>query len=858
MKRLLSGTLLCLVSVASVCLRWSPVEAIMPPEVSFQGFIQDASGPVNGDVEMTFALYECLSAVTCPTPVWEETQTLQVVSGVYSALLGSVNPFGADPDLQPNTEYWLGVRVGTEPELTPRQKVTSVFFAFMADSANQAGAADFAHDADMLDSIDSSEFQRVTTGPCGPFSFLKEILADGTIVCEGETDPQVNELAKTALVPCADGQVVKRSGTSWICSDEIDPTVNPLGQATLTCNAEWVPKWNGSQWVCAPDEQGTGEVPVPFVLTETSVDALIQGVNTGTGSGVYGQNSVNNNSGFLGTSQYGVEGRATGSTGMAVRGEHLTSGNVGYLGGNGSAVHGTHDVSGNIGFLGSNTYGVAGLSTNGSGYGVMGYTDAAGDFAGVHGDNGGSGPGVRGTSSGGYGLYGRSTSAPAVYGEQTNTNNVGQLASSSYGVLGVNGTSQNSGYLGGSTAGARGRNFSTGNEGRLGTDVNGVYGIAGIGVGVRGEQSSFGNYGILGANFVGAYGYHNGTGNDGSLGTSDAGVSGESADGYGVKGTSSTGTGVYGQSTNGYGVHAGSTNSSGLYVEGYAAGVGGSAAYVMSGATGGIAATLENNSTDVTMVLFQRGAGPLLRAFRGEISGPGVVAEIGGDSGVYGHSDSQIGVKGQSIDSSGVEGHTIYGNGVEGHTISGHGVRGETVSGVGVFGMSSPTGYAGWFDGRVMVAGRQTVQVLEVLGGADLSEKFEIKPAGMQSTPEAGMVVSIDPAAPGELVVSAEEYDRKVAGIISGAGNVRPGMLMGQQGTAADGESPVALTGRVYVLADASYGEIAPGDLLTSSNTLGHAMKVTDYDRAQGAIIGKAMGKLSNGKGLVLVLVSLQ
>ena len=81
---------------------------------------------------------------------------------------------------------------------------------------------------------------------------------------------------------------------------------------------------------------------------------------------------------------------------------------------------------------------------------------------------------------------------------------------------------------------------------------------------------------------------------------------------------------------------------------------------------------------------------------------------------------------------------------------------------------------------------------------------------------------------------------------------------MAQEGSAANGTVPVALTGRVYAWADASYAAIEPGDLLTTSDTPGHAMRVSDYTRAQGAIIGKAMSKLSEGKGLVLVLVTLQ
>jgi hypothetical protein len=62
----------------------------------------------------------------------------------------------------------------------------------------------------------------------------------------------------------------------------------------------------------------------------------------------------------------------------------------------------------------------------------------------------------------------------------------------------------------------------------------------------------------------------------------------------------------------------------------------------------------------------------------------------------------------------------------------------------------------------------------------------------------------------------------------------------------------------VYAWADASYGSIEAGDLLTTSATAGHAMKVSDHRRAQGAIIGKALTALDEGTGLVLVLVSLQ
>jgi hypothetical protein len=148
------------------------------------------------------------------------------------------------------------------------------------------------------------------------------------------------------------------------------------------------------------------------------------------------------------------------------------------------------------------------------------------------------------------------------------------------------------------------------------------------------------------------------------------------------------------------------------------------------------------------------------------------------------------------------------------------------------------------------------VGVLTINGGSDLAEPFDVA-ASDEMEPEPGMVVSIDPDHPGHLRVADHAYDRTVAGIVSGAGGVKTGMVMSQRGSEADGSHPVALSGRVYCWADASQGPIRPGDLLTTSATRGHAMRADGAD-AQGAIIGKAMTSLEQGRGLVLVLVTLQ
>lgn len=156
---------------------------------------------------------------------------------------------------------------------------------------------------------------------------------------------------------------------------------------------------------------------------------------------------------------------------------------------------------------------------------------------------------------------------------------------------------------------------------------------------------------------------------------------------------------------------------------------------------------------------------------------------------------------------------------------------------------------------RLEVAGTIKTSVITITGGSDLAEPFE---ASGEEALEPGMVVSIDPDEPGRLRPSAQSYDRRVAGIVSGAGGVRPGLTLTQEGTDAHGRHPVALSGRVYCRVDATDGPIEPGDLLTTSDTPGHARKVSDFARANGAILGKALTRLDSGRGLVLVLVGLQ
>jgi hypothetical protein len=155
---------------------------------------------------------------------------------------------------------------------------------------------------------------------------------------------------------------------------------------------------------------------------------------------------------------------------------------------------------------------------------------------------------------------------------------------------------------------------------------------------------------------------------------------------------------------------------------------------------------------------------------------------------------------------------------------------------------------------RLDVAGRTRTQSLEITGGGDLVEQFSSVSGEML---EPGTIVSIDRDHAGMIEPSSAAYDRRGGGVVSGAGDVRPGLMLRQDGI-LDGKSPVAIAGRVYCRAEALSAPIEPGDLLTTSDLPGVAMKAVDRRRSPGTVIGKAMTSLREGTGLVLVLVNLQ
>jgi hypothetical protein len=194
--------------------------------------------------------------------------------------------------------------------------------------------------------------------------------------------------------------------------------------------------------------------------------------------------------------------------------------------------------------------------------------------------------------------------------------------------------------------------------------------------------------------------------------------------------------------------------------------------------------------------------------------------------------------------------------------LGGIGVRGTgRGAGTGVFGegsigmvavgvdtgiVASGANLAGRFNGDVEVRGD-----IRLTNAADCAEDFTVMET---ESVEAGTVVVLGEE--GAVRPSERAYDKRVAGVISGAGGYKPGIVLDKQPLA--NRQPVALMGKAYCKVDAQYGAIEVGDLLTTSSTPGHAMKADDPFKSFGAVIGKALRPLREGQGLIPILIALQ
>jgi hypothetical protein len=191
---------------------------------------------------------------------------------------------------------------------------------------------------------------------------------------------------------------------------------------------------------------------------------------------------------------------------------------------------------------------------------------------------------------------------------------------------------------------------------------------------------------------------------------------------------------------------------------------------------------------------------------------------------------------------------TGAGTALELASVGGGGNKNLVISTTGRVGIGTSTPQA-----TLDVEGSVRVADDVLLAGADCAEDFSVDP---DAPVGPGAVLVIEPGL--RLAPCTRAYDRRVAGVVSGFGDRRPGIVLGRQAGSGGGQRvPVALAGTVLCRVDATADPIDVGDLLTSSPRVGHAMRAADAGRSFGAVLGKALDGLRSGVGTIPVLVTL-
>jgi len=383
--------------VLSLALLSTMASAEVPGLIGYQGTLADAYGvALDTTVAMTFSIYtDSLGG----TQVWTETQSaVEVGNGLFNVLLGRVNAIEDTVFNGPNR--WLGVQVGGDAELAPRQRMASVAYAMRAGG----GSSDTYWSASGSDIYYSAGDVGIgTSTPGQPLDVLGDVLVGG--------DSTAHD---------GGGEVVVFRGESgdWRVGVQNELTEEESDFFIGLTSSE-----DGTFHI----ERG-GNVGIGTTEPEAKLDVRNLPL-VGRANAVYGKGGsvLDPTEGYLGNLEQGVYG------------EHLESGNYGYLGGGVRGAYGRYGTDGNYGYLGGNTLGAYGQHASTGNWGALGSSSV----------------GVRGSGST-YGVKGESADGTGVYGEHTSSGNYGSLGGTNQGVLGQHETTGNYGQLGSDIAGVYG------------------------------------------------------------------------------------------------------------------------------------------------------------------------------------------------------------------------------------------------------------------------------------------------------------------------------------------------------------------------------------------------------------------
>jgi hypothetical protein len=170
----------------------------IPRLLSYQGKLLDNIG--NPVLDTTYSVLFNLYAVPSGgSAFWSEIQLVRTVGGLFSVLLGSVTPIGALPD---GGALYLGMKVGADPEMTPRLRIVSAAYAYLTERAANS---------DLLQGRDTTTFSRSSHNH------------DAAYVNEGQANSITSTMIVDATIAAPDlgqmgastGQVMKWTGSAW-------------------------------------------------------------------------------------------------------------------------------------------------------------------------------------------------------------------------------------------------------------------------------------------------------------------------------------------------------------------------------------------------------------------------------------------------------------------------------------------------------------------------------------------------------------------------------------------------------------------------------------------------------------------
>ena len=292
-----------------ICLAIGSNAAGVPTVINYQGRLTDSLGKVlHGEYNIQFTIYD-----ESGTGFWQEQHLnlngtgIFVDSGLFSVLLGSIEPI-ADSVFD-DQERWLGIKIGSDPELSPRTKLTSVAYAFHASKSDSASVAAQATNAVHADSADFA-------------SSVADNAIDSAKIQNGSI--QFSDIGQNGA---SLGQIMKWDGDSWVAGPDEAGT-----------GGGWVDDGNVVRLVTDSDSVGVG-TSFPTVKLEVSGDALVTGkatigpghTNTGTNAFVAGKNNTSSNisatvSGGEGNSATAIYATVAGGLNATASGNYATVG----------------------------------------------------------------------------------------------------------------------------------------------------------------------------------------------------------------------------------------------------------------------------------------------------------------------------------------------------------------------------------------------------------------------------------------------------------------------------------------------------------------------------------------------------